>query len=187
MRVSKDPLIRKQEMIDTAMRLFASKGYEATSMTDIAKEMHVVSSLCYRYFKSKEELYETALTEYAKECAAPIITQLQKPYHQLSEVIEAVYEVFCQTDGKERYHAFFHGEGNRRFHYEMELQIIDEVLPHMEALLLRLKEEGEITVEDCKGAAEFVLYGQMPVINDDSLRPEEKAEAVIPYIKKILL
>ena len=42
MRISKDPEVRKREMIDTAMKVFSQKGYEATSMTDLAKEMNVV-------------------------------------------------------------------------------------------------------------------------------------------------
>ena len=32
MRVSKEPEVRKQEMLDTAMRVFAEKGFEATTM-----------------------------------------------------------------------------------------------------------------------------------------------------------
>ena len=70
MRISKDPEVRKQEIIDTAMKLFAEKGYEFTSMTDIAKEMNVVSGLCYRYFKSKEDLYKTAISLYHRRIIA---------------------------------------------------------------------------------------------------------------------
>lgn len=42
MRVSKDPEIRKQEIIDVAMQVFAEKGYETTTMKDIAKAADVV-------------------------------------------------------------------------------------------------------------------------------------------------
>ena len=41
MRISKDPAERKQEIIETAMRLFYEKGYEKTSISDIAREMNV--------------------------------------------------------------------------------------------------------------------------------------------------
>ena len=58
MRISKDPEVRRREIIDTAMKVFSQNGYEATSMTDIAKEINVVPGLCYRYFKSKQELYK---------------------------------------------------------------------------------------------------------------------------------
>ena len=44
MRVSKDPEIRKQEIIDVAMQVFAEKGYETTTMKDIAKAADVAVS-----------------------------------------------------------------------------------------------------------------------------------------------
>lgn len=37
-----------QEMIDTAMKVFAKKGYKATTMKDIAKEMNVESKMDMR-------------------------------------------------------------------------------------------------------------------------------------------
>ena len=36
-RISKAPEVRRQELLDTAMELFAQKGYEETSMGDIAR------------------------------------------------------------------------------------------------------------------------------------------------------
>ncbi len=39
MRISKEPEARKQEILETAMKLFAEKGYEKTSISDIAKEI----------------------------------------------------------------------------------------------------------------------------------------------------
>lgn len=38
MRISKEPEERKQEILETAMQLFAEKGYEKTSISDIAKK-----------------------------------------------------------------------------------------------------------------------------------------------------
>ena len=66
MRISKDPAERKQEIIETAMRLFCEKGYEKTSISDIAREMNVAQGLCYRYFPSKEALFDTAVEQYAQ-------------------------------------------------------------------------------------------------------------------------
>ena len=59
-RITKAPEERRQEIIDTAMKVFYEKGYEKTSISDIAKEMNVAQGLCYRYFSSKEELFDTA-------------------------------------------------------------------------------------------------------------------------------
>ena len=58
MRISKEPEARKQEILETAMKLFAEKGYEKTSISDIAKEIGVAQGLCYRYFPSKDILFK---------------------------------------------------------------------------------------------------------------------------------
>ena len=47
----------KEEVImQTALRLFAHKGFEATSVSTIAKEAGISKGLMYNYFKSKEDL-----------------------------------------------------------------------------------------------------------------------------------
>jgi AcrR family transcriptional regulator len=48
--------LTRQRIVETALRLFAAKGYEQTTMRDIAKEAGCSLGLAYRYFASKEEL-----------------------------------------------------------------------------------------------------------------------------------
>ena len=40
-RITKAPDERRKEILDTAMKLFCDKGYEKTSISDIAKEINV--------------------------------------------------------------------------------------------------------------------------------------------------
>lgn len=185
-RVSKEPEVRRQEMIDTAMKIFARKGYEAVTMSDIAREMDVVPGLCYRYFRSKHELYETAVTQYARACSAPVISILEREGASKEQYFLWLEEQFLESDGKEAYHDFFHQIENRPFHSQLEQLMIEEILPHMVRFLERLKERGEIGAEDLESAARFILYGQMPIINDDALAPREKIEKVMPMIRKLL-
>ena len=65
MRITKEPEARKQEILDTALKLFGENGYEKTSITDIAKAIGVAQGLCYRYFPSKEALFDSAIEQYA--------------------------------------------------------------------------------------------------------------------------
>ena len=66
MRVTKEPEVRKQEILDTALKLFGENGYEKTSITDIAKAIGVAQGLCYRYFPSKEALFDSAIEQYGQ-------------------------------------------------------------------------------------------------------------------------
>lgn len=79
------PEVRRQEILDTAMELFAEKGYEDTSMADIARRMGVVQGLCYRYFDSKRVLFREAMEQYVRECCAaglPIIHDRSRTIRQ---------------------------------------------------------------------------------------------------------
>ena len=51
--IAKAPEVRRQELLNTAMELFARQGYEETSMSDIARAAGVAQGLCYRYFQTK--------------------------------------------------------------------------------------------------------------------------------------
>ena len=52
-RREKSELIRK-----TALKLFAEKGYDATSINEIAQSAGISKGLMYNYFKSKDELLQ---------------------------------------------------------------------------------------------------------------------------------
>jgi AcrR family transcriptional regulator len=56
-RKEKERLVRKNGMIDAAERVFFKKGFENSTMDDIAKEAEFTKKTIYSYFKNKEELY----------------------------------------------------------------------------------------------------------------------------------
>ena len=55
-RISQKAVSTRQRILDTALSLFATKGYEKTTMREIAAEAGCSLGLTYRYFNSKEEL-----------------------------------------------------------------------------------------------------------------------------------
>ncbi len=55
-RVSKDPDMRRSELLASAQRLFFTKGYDKTSINDIVKDVGVAKGLFYYYFDSKQML-----------------------------------------------------------------------------------------------------------------------------------
>ncbi len=47
---------RKQQIMDVALKLFAAKGYDSTSISLISKKANISKGLLYNYFNSKEDL-----------------------------------------------------------------------------------------------------------------------------------
>ena len=52
-------LSRREQIFETAERLFKEKGYMATSMRDIAAELDIEAASLYSHIKSKDEILET--------------------------------------------------------------------------------------------------------------------------------
>ena len=50
--------MNKIDIIDAAERLFFSKGYNNSTMDEVAKEAGFTKKTLYSYFTSKEEIYE---------------------------------------------------------------------------------------------------------------------------------
>ncbi|MCB0749729.1 MAG: TetR/AcrR family transcriptional regulator, partial [Ignavibacteriae bacterium] len=56
-RKEREKLQRRQEIIDSAEKVFFSKGFANSTMDDIASEAELSKGTLYLYFKSKEELF----------------------------------------------------------------------------------------------------------------------------------
>ena len=54
--------IREQQMLDSAIRVFADLGYRSASMDTIARDAGVSKPMLYLYYGSKEELFSACVT-----------------------------------------------------------------------------------------------------------------------------
>ena len=52
------PAYRTDEIVDIAVRVFLERGYDATSMSDLAKAAQITKSSFYHHVSSKEGLFE---------------------------------------------------------------------------------------------------------------------------------
>lgn len=53
----------KDKILKVALKLFATKGYKATTVRDIAGTMGMKQSALYNHFKNKDEILETLVSE----------------------------------------------------------------------------------------------------------------------------
>ncbi|HEX7400717.1 MAG TPA: TetR/AcrR family transcriptional regulator [candidate division Zixibacteria bacterium] len=57
----------KDKITRTALRLFLEKGYERTSLNDIAQEVGITKPAIYHHFKNKDQLFHQVLTLFFEE------------------------------------------------------------------------------------------------------------------------
>lgn len=63
---------RREQLIESAMEIFASKGYHETSMNDVALAAGVTKPVLYQHFDSKRDLYLALIDEAGSRLMAAI-------------------------------------------------------------------------------------------------------------------
>ena len=180
MRITKEPEERKQEILDTAMRLFYEKGYEKTSIADIAKNIGVAQGLCYRYFPSKEALFDSAIEQYAEK----LVNRFSVPSHHdkitLKEFIETM-PIMVETEDN-AYYKTLHVVENKKFHDQLTLIVCEKLSRIVANVLEHAKEEGEISIDDTRSAALFCVYGQIGILLSKNYTAEEKEKHIREFL-----
>lgn len=180
MRITKEPEVRRQEILDTALKLFGENGYEKTSITDIAKAIGVAQGLCYRYFPSKEALFDSAVEQYADVLVEPFIGSEEDRNRTLRQIIEDM--PFTMEERNTAYYSVFHGVENKKFHDQLSLKVCEKLVPLVEKLLQRARQKGELQFDDIQAAATFCVYGQLGILLADNLTQEDKSKRIREFL-----
>ena len=186
MRITKDPEERKQEIMDTAIQLFYEKGYEKTSIADIAKAMHVALGLCYRYFPSKEALFEGAIEQYAQRQVDQMAEILNRPGLSLIEIVEKM-PTFMETEADgSAISGLCHGPESEKIHLRLTMKICAKICPLVQKQLELAKQRGEIEIEDSQTIASFCVYGQLGILLDQEIPKEQRVKRIKAFLIQLL-
>ncbi|MDC7127335.1 MAG: TetR/AcrR family transcriptional regulator [Spirochaetales bacterium] len=97
-RKEKEQLSRKQYMIDATRTLFAEKGYEHTSMNEIAEKAEFSKRTIYQYFQDKAELYLVVIIQEYRQLYDYLSTYNYSEgingYEKMSQLINAYYDYY---------------------------------------------------------------------------------------------
>jgi AcrR family transcriptional regulator len=75
------PAARREEILKAAGRLFAERGYEAVSASEVAREASVTPGLLNHYFGGKRGLFTTLVERLAPQSLQVIRVDTTKPVH----------------------------------------------------------------------------------------------------------
>ncbi len=79
---------RRDELMESALRLFARKGFRATTMAEIGEGVQVSQAALYRYFNSKEQLLISILRERLSPMSVIDQSQGRPPAHDLGAELQ---------------------------------------------------------------------------------------------------
>jgi TetR/AcrR family transcriptional regulator len=96
-RREREKLRQRQEMLATALDLFARKGYHNVSMHEVAAQAEFAIGTLYKFFQNKEELYKALVLELCDEFEDSIMRAIEQPQDEaekLRSYVRAKTEVF---------------------------------------------------------------------------------------------
>ncbi len=95
---------KKDIILETATSLFATHGFEKTSVAAICENAQVSKGLVYHHFKSKDEILIAIYEQSTEEMVNLSITDSKKrPSEKLMDIIE---EVFSQLESNKQFYQF---------------------------------------------------------------------------------
>lgn len=185
-RISKPPEVRRQELLDTAMELFTQNGYEETSMGDIAKAAGVAQGLCYRYFDSKQKLFQQAMEQYVRTCCTDFLPIIHDRSQTIRARLKAMAQTILDSDQNSRYSAFYHRPDHQILHEELSLRICRFLLPHVTEELTAACQAGELQLRCPEIAASYLLHSQIGLIGSGTLPLDLRVSEILRYTDLIL-
>jgi AcrR family transcriptional regulator len=94
----------RQDIIETAFRVWGRQLYQSTSLTDVARELGVSKPALYRHFKNKEALFDALFENFFDRYAASLkpayekaIAVLPNESESFSIIVTAITEYFIRN------------------------------------------------------------------------------------------
>lgn len=181
MRTVKEPDVRRQEILDGAIRVFARKGYDKATIADIARELNISQGLCYRYYPSKEEIYDAALDKYAELLAQGNMRKMtiDMPLRELIDRLMDRADSLKDTEhADQELYEMFHSKDNRRLHDDLFIRTAKKVIPYVQEHLRRAKERGETSIPDTDSAAIVGIFGWVGIFMAEGMSDEERMQSL---------
>ena len=172
----------RQRIQDVALELFAQRGYEKTSLREIAEHLEVTKAALYYHFKSKEDIVVSLFEDLARPIDELIDWGATQPAGLATklEVLRRYSE------------ALLHAAPLFRFMQEnqatmRELSIGETFKDRVKSLLdiLRLP-DAPLTDQVRCSAAVFTMHAGMFTLADIEGDPEEKRKAVLEVAQEMV-
>ena len=126
---------KKGDILKASLALFATKGYDAVSVRDLAKAAGVSEAALYKHFKGKEEMaqyiFTAIISDYTRRLQR-IDAEVSGAVNKLCRLVEVTYELYRQYPAEIRYTLLSQ--------YQFWDTAPEEVKPHF--LIRRILEEG---------------------------------------------
>ena len=184
----------KARILESALELFAEKGYSGTSMRDIAKRLGITKAALYKHYASKQEIFEAVMQDTAQRYERfadqidihmhnapqdfPVFTEISA-----DALVEKVRQIFSYS---------LHDEANRLFRRMMTIEqfrspelsrlytqrYVERIVDYHAAIFRSLIASGEIRDEDPDTLAMMYVAPVITLIGICDREPEMEEKSL---------
>ncbi|TQS71982.1 TetR/AcrR family transcriptional regulator [Ornithinibacillus gellani] len=177
MRISKEPDVRRQELMDIGLEFYMKGGEKGFSIKDIVNQAGVATGLFYYYFKSKEQFVDEILNDFIMKNMEEI-QQILKSYkltvmQKLTEALELFWVFIKKLEPYKNKNSF-----QTEQHFQLEQKIFMQMQPPIQKLIEDGIRMGIFNTENSILASGFILYGLSSIAHSEKfdLNDEIKKE-----------
>lgn len=173
----KIPTKKKKEIVEIFKNLINEKGVNNVSIRDIVKNVGMSQGLFYYYFKSKEEILQIIINEYAEIFCKELennVNGIEMEYDNWKEKIETTIVMLVKlykdnTSPLEK----FNNKKNKELYMNMVYATIDRLAVLIEKVLKEALDSKFITLDHPKQTAYVLIYGIIDLINHKKIVDEK--------------
>lgn len=134
---------QKEAIIQTALTLFITKGYDHTSVDEIIAEKKIAKGTFYYYFKSKEELLFAVISQIIDEGLIQAKAVANQPNIPAPQKLVMILAAVNQNQSQEQSMMNeLHKTENTRMHQEIAIATIKKLSPIMADVIRQGISEG---------------------------------------------
>lgn len=139
MRVVKEAVERRNEILDVAERLFCTQGYDNTSTNDILAEIGIARGTLYYHFKSKEDILDGMIDRILDQIIRKAESiALDETMPVLERLTKTVLAANVDTKTGDMILEQVHKPQNALMHAKMQEKLLSQLIP----LFVKIVEDG---------------------------------------------
>ena len=150
---------RRNQLVDAALRLFAEKGFEKTTIKDLSEAVGVAQGLIYHYYGSKEELLFAAVDRHGflPELRRVLAASYERPADEVLPEIAGDFYALLE-EKRDLVRVFFRESQTNPEVGKRLVDIIREGVGLLARYLAARIAVGELRPHDPEVAARTLLY-----------------------------
>ncbi|MCA0999393.1 TetR/AcrR family transcriptional regulator [Bacillus thuringiensis] len=177
-RISKEPDVRRQELMDIGFELYMKNGMKGFGIKDVVNHAGVATGLFYYYFKSKENFVDEVLNDFIvknMELIEEILISNERSVIQKMKDSLDIFWTFIEKLAPYKNVSSFQTEQ----HFQLEQKLFARMQPLIRQVIEEGVNVGVFYTDNSLLASGFILYGLSSIAHSEvKLNLDTKHEMV---------